>query len=153
MKANLSKIKKTRRYSVEFKRKIVKDFENGTFTVLELSKLHLIPFQTIYGWIYYYSTHSVKSTEIVEMKESSTKKLKDLESRIKELERAIGQKQLYIDYLERMMEIAKEDMGVDIKKTSAPHDQLVQKKQGKNERYSKWIISGAWNKQTSSSSL
>ena len=116
MKANLSKIKKTRRYSEGFKRKIVKDFENGTFTVLELNKLHLIPFQTIYEWIYKYSTHNVKSTEIVEMKESSTKKLKDLESRIKNLERAVGQKQLYIDYLERMMEIAKEDLGVDIKK-------------------------------------
>ena len=50
------------------------------------------------------------------MKDSSTKKVKDLESKIKELERAVGQKQLYIDYLEKMMEIAKEDMGVDIKK-------------------------------------
>ena len=131
MKANLSKIKKTRRYSVEFKRKIVKDFENGTFTVLELSKLHLIPFQTIYGWIYYYSTHSVKSTEIVEMKESSTKKLKDLESRIKELERAVGQKQLYIDYLERMMEIAKEDLGVDIKKNFGTPRSTGSEKTGK----------------------
>jgi len=116
MKANLSKIKKARRYSEDFKRKVVKDFENGTFTVLELSKLHYTPYQTIYGWIYKYSTQNIKSIEIVEMKSSSTKKVKDLESRVKDLERAVGKKQLYIDYLEKMMEIAKEDLGVDIKK-------------------------------------
>ena len=50
------------------------------------------------------------------MKESSTQKLKELEDRLKELERAVGQKQIYIDYLEKMMDIAKDEMGVDIKK-------------------------------------
>ena len=115
MKANLKQISKTRRYSEEYKRKIVKDFEKGTFSVLELSRLHHVHFQSIYNWINKYSARS-GMVEIVEMKQSSTQKLKDLESRIQELERAVGQKQLYIDYLEKMMEIAKEDMGVDIKK-------------------------------------
>jgi transposase-like protein len=115
MKANLSKVRNSRRYSEEYKRKIVKDFEKGNFSVLELSRLHHIHFQTIYNWIDRYSAHS-SSVEIVEMKQSSTKKLKDLETRIKELERAVGQKQLYIDYLEKMMDIAREDLGVDIKK-------------------------------------
>jgi hypothetical protein len=50
------------------------------------------------------------------MKDSSTQKLKDLEQRVKELERAIGQKQLYIDYMEKMIELAKDEFGMDIKK-------------------------------------
>jgi transposase-like protein len=115
MKANLNRIRSTRRYSEEFKREIVKDFEKGIFSVLELSRLHHVHFQTIYTWISKYSERS-GLVEIVEMKQSSTQKLKDLESKINDLERAVGQKQLYIDYLEKMMEIAKEDMGVDIKK-------------------------------------
>ena len=115
MKANVRSIRKTRRFSEEFKRKIVRDFERGTFTVLDLSRLHKIHYQTIYYWINQYSLEP-GGVEIIEMKDSSTKKVKDLESKIKELERAVGQKQLYIDYLEKMMEIAKEDMGVDIKK-------------------------------------
>jgi len=131
MKANLSKIKKTRRYSEEFKRKIVKDFESGTFTVLELSKLHHIHFQSIYDWIYKYSTQHEKYIEVIEMKSSSTKKLKDLESRIKELERAVGQKQLHIDYLEKMLEIAKEDLGVDIKKNYNTERSTGSEKTGK----------------------
>jgi transposase-like protein len=130
MKANLSKIKKRRRYSEEFQRKIVKDFEKGIFTVLELSRLYHVHFQSIYNWIYKYSTQNEKSIEIVEMKESSTQKLKDLESRIKDLERAVGKKQLYIDYMEKMMEIAKEDLGVDIKKNYSTPQSIGSEKTG-----------------------
>ena len=92
------------------------DYEKGIFTVKELSKLYEIQDAVIYRWIYRFSTYNKKSVHIVEMKESSTKKIKDLEDRIKELERAVGQKQLYIDYMEKMVEIAKDDLGVDIKK-------------------------------------
>jgi hypothetical protein len=52
------------------------------------------------------------------MNESSTKKLKDFELRIKELEQIVGQKQLKIDYLEKMIELAKEEFDMDIKKNS-----------------------------------
>ena len=50
------------------------------------------------------------------MEESSLKKVKDLQERIKELERIVGQKQLNIDFLEKMIEIAKEQYGIDVKK-------------------------------------
>lgn len=52
----------------------------------------------------------------MEMKDSSTSKLKALEKKVKDLERAVGQKQLYIDYMEKMMEIAKDELGIDFKK-------------------------------------
>ncbi len=45
-------------------------------------------------------------------------KIKLLEQRIKELEVAVGQKQMNIDYLERMIELAKEEYDIDIKKNS-----------------------------------
>jgi transposase-like protein len=116
MKANLSSIKKRRNYSEEFKRNLVRDFTKNNFSVQELSKLHHVNSRIIYRWIYKYSPEHQNTIEIVEMKSSSSKKLKDMEVRIKELERAVGQKQLYIDYMEKMMDIAKEEMGVDIKK-------------------------------------
>ena len=52
------------------------------------------------------------------MKQSSAQKIKELEAKVKELERAVGQKQLMIDYLEKMMEIAEDELGIDIKKNS-----------------------------------
>ena len=52
------------------------------------------------------------------MADSSKKKVKELNARIQELERIVGQKQLNIDFLEKMIEIAKEHYGIDIKKNS-----------------------------------
>jgi hypothetical protein len=52
----------------------------------------------------------------VEAKDSSAIKLKEMVERIKELERSIGQKQIKIDFLEKMIDIAKSDLNIDIKK-------------------------------------
>jgi len=109
-------LKKQRIFSEEFKKLRVKEFEKGEFSVLELSKLYGVVHQTVYTWIYKYSTYNKKGLRIVEMKSSSKTKVKELLDRIKELERVVGQKQLNIDYLEKMIEIAKEEFDIDIKK-------------------------------------
>lgn len=118
MKANLKTIRKKRIYSVEFKRKIVKDFESGQFSVPQLEKLHNIGNPLIYRWIYKFSTFNEQGSRIIEMKKSSSGKMKSLEQRVKELERMIGQKQIKIDYLEKMIDIAKDELNIDIKKNS-----------------------------------
>lgn len=118
MRANVSQIRKGLRYDEEFKKAIVSDFEKGKYSVLQLSKLHGIPFQSIYRWIYKFSTFNEKGYRIVEMKASNIEKVKQLEQKVKELERAVGQKQIKIDYLEKMMEIAEEELNIDIKKNS-----------------------------------
>jgi hypothetical protein len=53
--------------------------------------------------------------QVVESK-SDTKKIQFLESRIKELERIVGQKQILIEFQDKMMEIAEQTYEVDIKK-------------------------------------
>lgn len=116
MKANVRSIRKQRKYSLEFKKKIVEDFESGRFSVPQLEKLHGIPNPTVYRWIYKFSTFNEKGFRIVEMKDSSSKKMKELEARVKELERTVGRKQIMIDYLEKMMDIAKDELDIDIKK-------------------------------------
>lgn len=50
------------------------------------------------------------------MEDSSSKKLKELNKRIADLERTLGQKQIKIDFLEKMIELAKEELGIDFKK-------------------------------------
>ncbi len=116
MESTVRRIQKRRRFAEDFKKKIVKDFENGSYSVLELSKLHHIGFQTIYGWIYKYSNTSKKGYRVVEMTESSENKVKSLKQRIKELESIVGRKQIKIDFLEKMIDLAKEDLQIDIKK-------------------------------------
>lgn len=116
MKANVRSIRKQRKYSMEFKRSIVNDFESGKLSVVQLEKLHGVRNSLIYNWIYKFSTFNEQGFRIIEMKDSSTKKMKALEARVKELESTVGRKQIMIDYLEKMMEIAKEELDIDIKK-------------------------------------
>ena len=116
MKANLKKLRKRRVFADEFKQSLVKEFDTGQFSVNELGRLHGIADTVIYRWIYKFSTFNQKGYRIIEMKDSSKKKLKDLEQKIKNLEQIVGQKQIMIDYLEKMMEIAKDELDIDIKK-------------------------------------
>ena len=116
MKTNIKLIKKHRQFSEAFKKQIVKDFESGKFSVPQIERLHSISNKSIYKWIYKFSTFNQQGYRIVEMKRSTTAKVKDLENRVKELEQAVGQKQIMIDYLEKMMEIAKDELGVDVNK-------------------------------------
>lgn len=125
MKANLKEIRKIRVYSEEFKKEIVNFYESGKYSVLQMEKLYGVNDVTIYKWIYKFSTFNEKGVRVVEMKDSNIDKVKQLEIKIKELEQAVGQKQIKIDYLEKMIDIAKDEFSIDIKKTSTPHNQLV----------------------------
>jgi transposase-like protein len=116
MKANLRRIRKKRVYSDEFKKELVSDFESGKYSVLDLVRLHGVSKGTIYNWIYKFSTFNSKGYRVIEMTESSTNKVKELEARVKELEGTVGRKQIMIDYLETMIDVAKEELDIDIKK-------------------------------------
>ena len=116
MKANIRSIRKKRNYSEEFKRHLVSEFESGKHSVVQLEKLFGISNNLIYGWIYKFSTFNEKGSRIIEMKESSTSKLTALQAKIKELESIVGQKQIKIDFLEKLIEIAEEELEIDIKK-------------------------------------
>ena len=112
------RIKVKRHYSEDFKLKIVKQYESGENTILEISKIYDIGQRTIYNRIYKYSRYNKESIKVVEMKDSQVNKIKQLEARVKELERAVGQKQMNIDFLEKMIELADEHFDIDIKKNS-----------------------------------
>ncbi len=131
MGTSIKLVRIKRKFSSGFKKQLVSEYERGQYSVLEMSRLHSIKVQLIYNWIYQYSHHNKKKTRIVEMSESSSKKVSDLEKRIKELEQIVGQKQIKIDYLDKLIEIASADLGVNIKKnTEAPHSVIL----GKTEK-------------------
>lgn len=105
-----------RRFSEDFKRSIVHEFESGNFTVLQLSRLHNIDFQSIYNWIRKYSITEQPESIIVEMKKSSSQKLKEFEKQVKELQQMLGKKQIQIDYLEQIIEKSNQHYKTDLKK-------------------------------------
>ncbi len=105
------RINSKRQFSEEFRRKLVEDFEKGLMSVCQMERHYGVSNGLIYRWIYKYSTYNEKNIRIVEMKDSRTHK-------IKELERAVGQKQIKIDFLEKMIDLAQDTYSIDIKKNS-----------------------------------
>ena len=97
MKTNVRSIRKKRTYSIDFKKQIVKEFESGKYSVAQLEKLHSISNPLIYDWIYKYSTFNEKGSRIIEMKDSSSQKLKQLEKKVKELEAWIAEQTWHPD--------------------------------------------------------
>lgn len=118
MKINVVKLNKARRYSDDFKREMVKLYENGSFSVCQLERLYGVGNPTLYNWIHKFSTFNKKGIRIVEMEDSSTNKLKALEKQVSDLERMVGSKQIMIEYLEKMIDLAKEHYNIDIPKNS-----------------------------------
>lgn len=112
------RLRTQRKFTEAFKKSRVQEYETGQYTVKEISDLYQIAKQMVYQWIRKYSIYNKGGYKIVEMSESSKEKVKLLQERLKELERIVGQKQLHVDYLEKMIELAKEEYGIDIKKNS-----------------------------------
>ena len=103
-------------FSEEFKIQKVKEIEQNQIGISELSRLYNVSRSAVYKWVFKYSIHLKKGVnQVIEM-ESESRKTKKLQERLAELERAVGQKQLKIDYLEKVIEFSSEELGEDIKK-------------------------------------
>jgi len=111
-------VRKLKRYSESFKKSRVREYDSGEFTALELSRLYGFTQSCLYKWIGKYSKLARNKILIVEEKQSASIKLAEYEKRIKDLEASLGRKQIKLDYLEKLIDIAEEDLGVNIKKNS-----------------------------------
>lgn len=116
---NYRKLRKRREFSEQIRRKAVKEFRSGTYTAKELADLYHCSSQTIYRWIYKYSPGDSPQVNVVEMSESTDKKVNDLHDKIAQLERALGQKQIKVDFLEKMIDLAEGEYNLDLKKSSS----------------------------------
>ena len=113
---NIRKLQKKRQFSEQIKRQAVADFRAGKHTARELADLYHCSYQTIYQWIYKYSPADSPSVNVVEMAKSTDQKVKDLQHKIAELERMLGQKQIQIDLQDKMLELAEKEYDLNLKK-------------------------------------
>jgi len=111
--------RQNRYFSDEFKRQRVCDIECRLITIAEVCRQYQVSRTAVSKWLYKFSTMKKKKEKMVYESDSDTAKLKQMQERIKELERAVGQKQLKIDFLEKMIEITEQDLKIDIKKKAS----------------------------------
>lgn len=120
MKSKLTKkrtIRQVRRFSQKVKQDTVKDIERGKYSVLEASRELQVSEQTIYNWIYKYSSYLSKNKVLIVEDKSEISKTKELAKRLQEAEAALGRKQMELDLLNKMIDIAGENLKIDLKKS------------------------------------
>jgi transposase len=110
-------IREHRIFSEEMKKKIVKELVSKRSTIRSVIAEHQVSRASVYTWLYKYSPqHEQKPTLVVQMQSEETKN-HELRQRLAELERIIGQKQLEIDFLNKLMEVGSQQLGFDLKKS------------------------------------
>ena len=113
-------IRQRRIFSNEFKREKVCELTSGKISIIDFSKLWDITPATVYRWIYTYSPEHKKGTIMVIQKESESSKTQELLLKIASLERTLGQKQMVIDFQEKLIELASKELSIDLKKNFSP---------------------------------
>jgi transposase-like protein len=105
-----------RNFSEDFKRKKVSELERNLVTVSELCREYQVSRTSLYKWIYLYSKMRKKGVKQVVEAKSDSRKLVQMKAEIKELQRIVGEKQILLDFKDKMIEIAEEQYGIEIKK-------------------------------------
>ena len=108
--------KYNRNFSESFKKEKVKQLVEKQISIAELSKLYSVSRTAVYKWLYLYSPHHKRGTKQVVEMESEAHKTKNLLLKVAELERIVGQKQLKLDYQDKLIDLVSEELGYDIKK-------------------------------------
>lgn len=114
-----SKIRKVRQFSTEFKKEKVSQIDQGKISVLQLSRIYEVSTTAIYNWIRLYSRHGGQNEKVVVQKQSEGARTLELMKKVAELEQLVGQKQVEVEYLKKVIEFGSELTATDIKKKFA----------------------------------
>ena len=107
--------KRKRKFSEQFKREKVKLIEKGKVKVAEICRMYDVSATSIYHWIDKYGT-GPKIEKLIVEKHSETKALLEMQKRLADLERLLGQKQIEVEFYKKMIDIAEDHYDINIKK-------------------------------------
>ena len=116
-----------RRFSESFKRKKVLEIESGISKIGDICRQYQVRRRSIDLWRKKYGSMHQKKEKLIVETESDTLKIIELQKRVAELERIVGQKQIEIDFKDKMIDLAEEMYHVDIKKNFPPNHPVVQR--------------------------
>jgi len=103
-------------FSEALKRQVVKDIENGKASIASVCREFSVSDVSVYNWMHKYSDFLKKGVNLVVEKHSEVYRSKELEKELKEVQAALGKKQLQVEFLEMLIELANKELGTDLKK-------------------------------------
>ena len=114
------------RYTIEFKKQVVRDIESGKYETAEEARrvLEIGGKMTVLKWVAKYGknvkladTDKVTTILNIRMKENSKEdKIRILEKQLEEMREAKTDKDIELEFYKAAFEVVKEDYGIDLKK-------------------------------------
>ena len=108
--------RRNRYFSEELKRRVVDELDRKLVTMAQVCREYQVSDTSVYKWKDKYSVMAKKQIKMVVEPESDTLKIAQLRNQIKEMEQLLGRKQIHIEFLEKMIELAEDEFNIDIKK-------------------------------------
>lgn len=107
-------------FSEEFKRKKVREIEQQLTTIAEVSRQYEVRESSVSKWMVKYGQNYRKGVRSIVESQSDTVKIAALKAQVAALQRIIGEKQVQLEFKDKIIELAEEVYGVDIKKKLEP---------------------------------
>lgn len=108
--------RRIRRFSENFRKEKVRDLERGILSVGDLVKQYQVSHMSVRRWILKFGSMKEKKERLIVESQSDTVQLLELKKKVAELERVVGQKQLLIDFQQKLIDLAEQEYRIDIKK-------------------------------------
>jgi transposase-like protein len=105
-----------KRYSVAFKKQVVKEYEAGASASALKRKYGLGCTHMVVKWVKKYGREGVRHKLMVVQTPKEQEQLKELEARVAELEKLVAQLSLDKFMLESSLAVAEEQLGHEVKK-------------------------------------
>lgn len=118
--------RRRRQFSEDFKRQKVREIESGQTRQSEVCKQYEVSYTSVHKWLRQYGQQTATPERLIVERLSDTQELLRLKKQVADLERVIGQKQILLEFKDKMIELAEEQYGVDIKKkfSTSPSDTI-----------------------------
>jgi len=104
------------KYSISFMRQVVADYVNGDQSLRQVARKYGIVHQLIGEWKTRFSSDIAYQSDIIAMTEEEQKELEALKKQMQALEKKLDYEKMRNFALETMLDLAKEQLGVDVRK-------------------------------------
>lgn len=107
--------RRRRRFSVNFRKEQVSLIETGVVTIREVSRMYEVKAASIKRWLEAYGNKPLAEPIIIQSKKDYDR-LSELEKENKRLKELLGDQYVKLVYHQKLVEIAKEQLGYDFEK-------------------------------------
>lgn len=106
------------KYEVAFKRRVANEYINGDRSLKEVGRFFNVGHQNVSRWAKQFSSEQSQTAKAIEVTDQEHKDTADLRKELEALKEKLEYEQMKNFALETMIDLAKSELGVDLRKNS-----------------------------------